>query len=207
MALDASNFLYLRIEGAIEKDDRLVPYLNEIHPDFRKKLVGRLFSEDELKSISATVGHFSSSQYQELLICIRLIGGSAETASQLNIDASDINTTLYDESPERITSLLSQISESNLFPPHFFGKSRVFYNDTMVARFRRNNLTRILATATDYHRVVTTLSKELSPSEDVLLALQKGESHPRSSWACRKIEVLLGLDRGFLDKRFTVPVS
>lgn len=206
MALDASNFFYPRIEGAIEKDDRLVPYLNEIYPDFRRKLVGRSFSFDELKSIAATVGNFSSPQYQELLICIRLIGGSAETASKLNIDANDITSTLYDDSPERIASLLSQISESNLFPPHFFGKSRVFYSDTMVSRFRRNNLTRILATASDYHRVVTTLSKELSPSEDVLLALQKGELHPRSSWACRKIEALLGLERGFLDKRFTVPV-
>lgn len=206
MALDASNFFYTRIEDAIEKNDRLLPYLNEIYPDFRKRLVGRLFSSEELKSIAATVGNYTSLEYQELLICIRLIGGSAETASKLNIDANDITSSLYDGSPERITSLLSLISESNLFPPDFFGKSRAFYSNTMIARFRRNNLTRILATATDYHRVVTTLSKELSPSEDVLLALQEGKLHPRSSWACRKIEALLGLERGFLDKRFTVPV-
>ena len=206
MALDASNFFYTRIDDAIEKNDRLLPYLVEVYPDFRKKLVGRLFSSEELKSIAATVGNYTSPQYQELLICIRLIGGSAETASKLNIDANDITSTLYNGSPERITSLLTLISESNLFAPDFFGKSRAFYSDTMVARFRRNNLTRILATASDYHRVVTTLSKELSPSEDVLLALQKGNLHPRSSWACRKIEALLGLEKGFLDKRFTVPV-
>ncbi|WP_390240779.1 hypothetical protein [Vibrio sp. R78045] len=202
MSMDATKVFYTKIGKVISESEVIGLYLSEIYPDFSKKFFAQVYSLEELRLIHATVHNFTSSTFQNLLIAIRLNGGSSELANKLSVDPKFITDILANTSKESVDSLCSQIQEANLVSGSFFQKKRQFYTESIIARFRRSNLTKILATATDFQAVVNILSNELSPSEKVLIDIQEGRVNGRSSWACRKIETKLKLPNGTLDKKF-----
>ena len=200
--MDVSKVFYSRIEAAVATNESVANYLCDIYPQFRKRLLAKQYGAAELQSIMAAISNYSSSDYQSLVIVTRLFGGTAETARLINIPHEELLSALTTSSPEMLAQLIHHITESRILPTDFFQKNRIFFTESMLARFRRANITTILSTASDYHQVITTLAQELSPNEDVLEYLQQGKLHSRSHWACRRIEQLLGLDRGILDKLY-----
>ncbi len=200
-SMDVSKVFYSRIETTISEDETVASYLSDVFPNFHLKMAANDYSEAELQIILASISSFSSIEFQTLTIITRLCGGVSETARLLSIPHDILLNALMVGSAEKITPIIKQIRSAQLFDDSFFQKKRAFYTESMLARFRRVNITKILATASDYNQVVKLLAAELSPFEDVLLSLQTGESHSRSHWACRRIEAKLGIPIGSLDKQ------
>lgn len=201
MEMDVKLAFFRKINNAISLDPTLLSFLVDTYPDFSVRLATKGFDLLELEKIQVSVSNYSSSHYQNLIIAIRLNGGVSETAHKLDIDASYITLALSSSNETQWNELIELLKSKNMIDDDFFDKARPYFNESMVSRFRRDNLTAILATATNYSEVINQMSTLLSPFEDVLLHIQKGITHSRSSWACRRIEKALKLSTGRLDNR------
>ncbi|ACH64626.1 hypothetical protein ACTFQF_00905 [Aliivibrio fischeri] len=201
MERDVKLAFFRKINKSISLEPDLLPFLNDTYTDFSLRLASEDFSLTELEQIYVSISNYSSSTYQNLVIALRLCGGISEASYTIDIDASQIMEILSSSNEAQWQGLIEAIKSKNIVKNDFFEKKRSYFTESMVTRFRRDNLTSILFTAPNYSAAINQIAILLSPFDDVLESIQQGKSHCRSSWACREIEKALSLPVGRLDQR------
>lgn len=200
MALEVQHLLFDDILSAIEARPDLEEYLSSIYPKFSTRVRVRAFTTSELEDIRSKITNYHSSLFHNLTIAIRLAGGVGEAAKRSRLSMDEFAVLLYSSDSNQHRSLADVFVEAKIVQHDFFDHQRPFFTDRQIARFRRLNISKLFALATDYTALHSGLRDLLSPHGDVLDALQRGEHCFRGSWACRTIEHATGNQRGFLDR-------
>ncbi|ELP5729325.1 hypothetical protein QTV44_002592 [Vibrio vulnificus] len=200
MALEVQHLLFEDIWSAIEARPDLEEYLSLIYPKFSARVRVCAFSVPELEDIRSKIKNYHSSLFYNLTIAIRLAGGVGEAAVRTGLTMDEFAALLHSGESSEHRSLANAFLEAKIVQSDFFEHQRPFFTDRQVARFRRLNISKLFALATDYTAFHSGLRELLSPHGEVLDALQGGEHCFRGSWACRKIECATGHTVGSLDR-------
>ncbi len=154
----------------------------------------------ELERLMLRIKRFDSSLSQNLFIAVRLFGGITELSHEMSESSELVLSLLNSDDDSGKKRLASAMLKLGVIPEDFFKKNRPFFSDDIVTSNRSLNLSRIFSTATDVTELHRILSDNLSPNGDEVLAcLINAKSHARASWACRKLERILEIERGILD--------
>lgn len=193
---------YIDLESQLQTSPReLLQRLDSRIEGFKPRLTRRLLSRTELIKACSVVEVYGKSDYVNVRIALRLLGGVVGSSKLLGynnefelIDAL-ANDYFYLE-------IIESIKKTEILASDFFKSKRTYYSNHEISLFRQRNLNQYLSllSGEEYSATIDSMTTALAGDDFQLSNLMSATQTHLSDVSTRHIESELKLPRGFFDQ-------